>query len=101
LVGVQFPMCPPFSLLLWLQEMKMNKNEVLEKAKAFSKEVIELAKKYDIQDISSCGCCGGTSLYFTNGECIEGFSLQKDKITFEHSVVENGCQIRLDKYSVD
>lgn len=42
-----------------------DKNKVLiEKATAFTKELLLLAEKHGIASNSSCGCCGGISLDF-------------------------------------
>jgi len=39
-----------------------------ENLKNFIRELLVLAKKYDIQDIHSCGCCDGALLSDTKNE---------------------------------
>lgn len=55
----------------------------LEKTKEFSKEIIEIAKKYGIKSICSCSCCDGIGIYFNDSdECFNNFGLGQGEISF-------------------
>lgn len=54
----------------------------IENARAFGKEVIDIAKKYGVKSISSCGRCDGTSLFFEGSDNVDNFELSNDQVTF-------------------
>lgn len=56
-------------LLLWLQEKNMNTDKetnekLVQKATEFTKELLLLAEKYNIEGMYACGCCDGLTIDF-------------------------------------
>lgn len=68
--------------------------KLIENARSFCKDLIELSKKHNIVYIGSCGCCGGVNLDFGDGKSIEELLVSKEenKITasFKEAIIDNG-----------
>jgi len=72
-----------------------NVNLLEEKSNSFMKELLELAAKYRITSMTSCGCCNGLNVDFHDAGSIDNIEVHstnsgKLEASYESRVVVNG-----------
>lgn len=74
--------------------------KLVENARSFCKDLVELARKYNIVYIGSCENCGGVNLEFADGKSIDELQIleNKNKITasFKEAIIDNGLYKKIE-----